>query len=519
MSQSTKRLTLAVCLGVALVPAYGFFEWTFCRVEPANNRVVVVIKKTGPDLPQEKVIATGGEKGIQLEVLKPGARYFLNPFFYDWEEKPIFEVPQGKVGILVRKFGSDPSPEAFANGSFVVKESSQEKGIIEEVLQPGAHALNPYAYDLLVAEAHEVPMGFVGIQTRLVGPQPKDPDKYVSAPGERGIQPDTLKPGSYYVNPYVTRIDNFDVRTKRLELSKAENDKLEGAVSFYSADGFEIEVHLTTTWQIDEKRAPEVFARASTESDSSKLEEEIITKVLHPAIRGIARIEGSKFPTIEYIGGTSRHVFQNKILEELKNVCSPFGVIIHEVLVNDITPPKEISEPIREREIAKEELARNLNQIKQAVAEQALARTSALQAQAQAQVAAETARIQQTTAAQALQDVAVIDQDRLLTVAKTDLVSAKAQAEATLARGQAEADVIVANNAAEAEPIRESVSAFKSGADFAAYSFALRVGAAIHGVFADPDGPFGKLFIEALGKHAEGQAQPPLQPSTKEGGR
>src|SRR5581483_5866652 len=219
------------------------------------------------------------------------------------------------------------------------------------------------------------PIGFVGVVTNLVGAKPKDPNAYLTEAGERGIQKATMKPGTYFVNPYVTRIDNFDVRTKRLELNRLERDKADGIVTFYSADGFEIDVHLTTTWQIDEKRAPEVYARASTESDSTKLEEEIMSKVLRPAIRGIARIEGSKFPTIEYIGGISRLHFQNALLEKLRAACAPFGVIIHEVLVNDIAPPKEIAEPIREREIAKEELERNKKQTNQAVAEQSLART------------------------------------------------------------------------------------------------------------------------------------------------
>lgn len=507
MSQPAKRLAVAAAIAIAFVPAYGAFEWLWCRVEPANDRVVVVIKKTGKNPPPERVIAGPDEKGIQLDVLKPGARYFLNPLLYDWEEKPIFEVPQGHVGVLVRKFGKEPSEWAYQNGVFVVKKDSDEKGIVDEVLTPGRYPLNPYAYDLKIAESHEVPIGFVGIVTNLVGAPPKNPNEYLSDPGERGIQKATLKPGTYYVNPYMTRIDNFDVRTKRLELTQAEHDKAEGIVSFYSADGFEIDVHLTTTWQIDEKRAPEVFARASTESDSSKLEEEIVSKVLRPAIRGFARIEGSKFPTIEYIGGTSRLHFQNALLEKLREACVPFGVIVHEVLVNDIAPPKEIVEPIKEREIAKEELGRNLNQIKQAQAEQSLARTTALQAQEKARVDAETARIQATIAAQNKQDVALIDQERQLMVARTDLAAAQNEADAITARGQADADVIRAKNAAEAEPLRESIAAFKSGADFAAYTFSKKVAPSIHAVFADPDGPFGKMFTECLGQ------------SQKEGGR
>ncbi len=515
MSQPAKTATIAACVALALVPAYGAFEWFFCRVEPANDKVVVVIHKTGKNVSPDRVIAGPDEKGIQEAVLMPGTRNWRNPLFYDWEEKPIYEVPPRKVGILIRKFGKDPSPEAYANGAFVVKTASGEKGILEETLSPGKYPYNPYAYDLKLADSHEVPIGFVGVVTKLVGTKPKVANRYLSEDGERGIQKVTRQPGTYFVNPYVERIDNFDVRQKRLSLANPDQHKPDGIVSFYSADGFEIDVHLTTTWQIDEKRAAEVFARASTESDPTKLEEEITNKVLRPAIRGIARIEGSKFPTIDYIGGTSRLTFQNALLEKLRAACVPFGVSIAEVLVNDISPPKEIAEPIREREIAREELSRNLNQIKQAVAEQSLAKTSALQAQEKAKVEAETARIQAKIRATNLQDVALIDQERLLQVAKTDVISAKAQSEAILARGQADADVIRAQNEAESEPLRESIAAFKSGADFAAYIFAKRVAPSIKGVFADPDGPFGKLFTDNLTPN-----QPTTPPSSnREGGR
>ncbi|MBI3724464.1 hypothetical protein HY251_11000 [bacterium] len=496
-AQGLSLATVGILAALLLVPAYGAFEWFFCRIEPDSDKVVVVIAKTGTNPPSDRVIAGEGEKGIRLEVLKPGARYFLNPLFYDWEEVPLRDVPPGHVGVLVRKFGKTPDTHAFEQGNFVVAAGSEVKGIVSEVLQPGKHAINPYAYDLEVAPFVEVPTGFVGVVTNLVGEPHKANGEYTSAPGERGVQKETYGPGVYYLNPYEKRVDNVDVRTKRFEFAAADKGDHE-RLTFFSSDGFEIEVHLTTTWRIDPARAPEVLARLATLADAAKLEEEIIHKVLTPAIRGFARIEGSKFPAIDYIGGTSRHIFQAALLEKLKEACSPFGIVIHEILVNDIEPPQEIATPIREREIAKEELARNKNQIQQAIAEQSLARQTAMVTQEKARVEAETTRIQKTIVAKNLQEVAVIDQDRQLEVAKTDLVSAKAQAAAIVARGEADADVIRAQNEAEAEPLRQSVAAFKSGADFAAYTFSRKIAPAISGVFADPSGPFGQMFTDCL---------------------
>jgi len=74
-------------------------------------------------------------------------------------------------------------------------------------------------------------------------------------------------------------------------------------------------------------------------------------------------------------------------------------------------------------------------------------------------------------------------------------------------RGEADANVIRAQNEAEAEPLRQSVAAFKSGADFAAYTFARRVAPSISGVFADPSGPFGQMFTDMLEAAKAEQAQ------------
>ena len=78
-------LALVVVLLVLGLPAYGIFYWFFCRIEVPPGHVCVLIAKTGDDPPSGEILATQpGQKGIQLEVLKPG-RHFRNPLFWDWE--------------------------------------------------------------------------------------------------------------------------------------------------------------------------------------------------------------------------------------------------------------------------------------------------------------------------------------------------------------------------------------------------------------------------------------------------
>lgn len=496
----------AILVGLALLalPAYGAFYWIGCRIEVPPQHVAVLIKKTGDDLPKGRVMArTEDEKGIQLDVLKPG-RHFRNPFFWDYELKRYHSVPQGQVGVLVRQFGETPD----LSQNLLVPKESESKGIVAEILKSGDYPLNPYAYYVENHPAIEIEAGFVGVVCNRVGSTAKKSNTYLVKEGERGVQSKVLRQGAHYLNPYQFEVYKVDVRSQRLEFSGKSKDIGRQALHFPSSDGFEIEVHLTTEWSIDPARAAEVFVRIGTgQSDPETLLAEILDKTLIPAIRGIARIKGSKNPAANYISGETRTTFQTEIYDGLKEAASKQGILIRSVLVNDIVPPNDIAAPIRDREVAKEELTRNEVQQTQAKAEQSLARQNELVQQETAKVLAETETRKRVIQAKNQQRVALIEQEKLLAVAQADLAAAKLQAEAIRARGGAAAAVVMAQNEAEAKPLQTSVSAFDSPAAFAAYVFAQKVAPAINSVFASPEGTFGRLFDGLIEPSQDGKAR------------
>lgn len=491
--------TLLILLLVLGAPAYLVFQWFFCRLEVPAGSLGVLIAKTGEDLPDGEVVATKpGQKGIQLETLKPG-RHFYNPLLWDWEVHSIVEVPSGKIGVLTRLYGETPD---VTQDLLVPLDGAPKKGIVAEVLPPGLHEkVNPMAYQVVLQDAVDIQAGFVGVVCNRVGKVPATPNTYLVEKGERGVQKEVLKPGTYYMNPWAASVQPVDVRSQRLELAKdptkgaTEDDST--ALSFPSSDGFEITVKLTVEWSIEEARAAEVFVRIGTGEDHSPMDE-VLHKVLIPALRGLSRIEGSRYPAANYIAGESRTVFQDSIFRALKDRAEDQGIVIRSVLVNDIVPPQDIALPIREREVAKEKLSRNQVQLQQAKAEQDLARETELVQQEQKKVESETEKSKRKIASENVQRMALIEQEQLLVVAKADVAAAELQAKAILARGQAEADVIAAQNRAESEALRASVEAFATPAGFAAFTFAARIGPRIRAVFADPDGPFGAPFESLL---------------------
>ena len=467
---------------VAVIMA-GIFQWFFCRIEVEPNRLAVLIAKTGDNLPSGQIVATDpGQKGIQLDVLSEG-RHFRNPFFWDWKHERMTIVAADHFAVRIRRFGKDPDMERLRKGWITAREG--EKGIEAEIHQEGRYAWNPLAYDVEMHKAIIIPAGFVGVVTNLEGNLPEVRNEFLVEEGEKGVQRKVLRPEKYYLNPYVKKLDLVDIRSQREKLTG------EKSLRFPSSDGFTITVRMVLEWAVDPERASEVLVRIGDL-------DEVLQKILIPMLRGFGRVEGSKYPARDDISGESRLTFQNAVLEKVRTKAAESGILIKSLLVNEIEPPEEIAGPIREREIAKEELARNVQQLLQARADQRLERQNALINQEQEKVQAGTKKLQAVIAAKNRQDVAIIEQEKLHQVAKTDLDAAKRQAIAVVARGKAAADVIRFQRGAEAEALRMSVEAFANGAAYARYEFYRKVAPRILSVFADTDGAFGEIFEEYL---------------------
>lgn len=470
---------------VAILVSAGLFLWYGCRIEVASGEIVILIKKTGKNLPPGAIIAPDSSfKGIQLEPL-PEGRYFRNPLLWNWEYAKIITIPAGHVGVVTRLYGRDLSAEDLAAGRLFAEEG--EKGLLREPLTPGNYRLNPYAYRVELFPAVEVPAGFVGIVTELAGRQPTNAAVFVVQPGERGVQPHVLQPGTYYVNPYAQRIDLMDVRSQRHEMYG------DNALRFPTSDGFDMRVLLVVEWAVDAQRAPEVLVRVG-EMGATEESNEILQKIVVPVIRGYGRIIGSQYSSIDYISGVSRIVFQSNLFERVRATCATKGIDIKSVLIADIDPPEEIARALREREIAKEELARNEAQIAQARADQALAETEALIHQQRRKVEAETEKLQAVIAATNEQMVALVQQEQRLVVARTDLEAAQREAQAIRERGKADADVLLLNHQATAAALEQAAAAFGSGAKFAEYELTRAVAQRVKTVFTSDESEVGKLL-------------------------
>src|SRR5262249_43270465 len=295
---------------VGLLILQQFWMWEVERVEVPSGKYLIRIHRWGKDLDTDQIIAPDDSyKGVVLETAGEG-RYFLNPIFWTYEIKDLVTVPADKCLVLTRKYGKPIPPERLAAGE-ILAESDDESGNVRERLMPGSYRLNPYAYSWTLVPAVTVDKNQVGVRTLKVGKDPRrlpadQRGRYVMAPGGyRGVQRDSLPPGTYYINPYVESVTPVEVASHIVKLKE---------IQFPSRDGFILNPFVQVEYQVQPEKAAELLVRLS---DDGRLQQEdqkdeqidknsILQKIILPHMRGYARIEGSNLDAKDVIvTGTS----------------------------------------------------------------------------------------------------------------------------------------------------------------------------------------------------------------------
>lgn len=483
-------LALAL-LGVAALVVLGVCYWWFVqRVEVGPGQVLVLVKKTGASLPGEagtqvllypELLKELGEapdsrryKGILYEVL-PEGRYFLDPFYYERRIVPALFIEQNEVAVLIRKYG-----EPLADGKIVATEPD-ERGPLAQVLQQGRHNINPYAYDHIKYPIVQIPAGHVGVQTLYSGRPPSNPNRYVVEDGERGVQPSVLPPGLERNNPFVRRIDVIDIRSHTIDLRGDE------AVHFPSNDSFDIMIEGTVEYAIRQEQAPYVMVAMGDHED-------IKNKLILPYMRSLARIEGSKLLARDFISGETRTAFQDRVFAGLREACAAQGIEIRSALIRRIEPPREIADPISDRQIAEQQIRQYEEEINVARSDALLVEQQEMQRQNEAVGQAKREVVTVVVGAEQGRAVALTEANKRLEVAKLELEAARETAAALTSRGEAEAQVVRLKFEAEARPLRDAVAAFGGGEQYAQYFYYQKLSPALKSVLASTDGPLADIL-------------------------
>ncbi len=477
-------------LALLLLPAWVWFWW---RIEPGNGEIAVLVKKTGRNLPPDSIIAESAEyKGVQLDVL-PEGRFFRNPYTWDRMIIKATDVPAGKFGVLVRKFGEN------LPGGKIIAPDERHKGIVREVLGTGKHRINPYAYDVHLFDDIKIAPGHVGVVTLLEGDDilsgagnAAGAEKgFLAAPGAKGVRVEVLKEGTHRLNPFIYAVSIVNIQSQRFEFSGGD------AIMFLTLDGFPVTVEGTLEFNLNVGKVALLTHEVGDMDD-------IRQKLILPSARGFFRIEGSKKNATEFIVGESRQAFQDSLETFLKKSCEPWGISLNSVLIRDILVPQEIAGIIRDRELAVQESLKIGQQIVQAKSQAELEKQKALADQNRLKVAADTERIRQKITAEQGKVEKTIAAKTELDVAKVALESARADAEAMLKLAEAERKVVAAGNKAAAGVLKQRVAVYQDEADYVRAELYEKVAPNIQSVLASDAG--GGFLGLPLGHKAQAAA-------------
>lgn len=476
MREETGIKSMAICIagGILLLLSLAAYKaYTCFRINVPAKHIAVLIKKTGIDLENDQLVALDeNQKGLQLEVLAE-RRCFKNPYVYDWNIYPMVDIPDGKMGVKIRLYGQN-----LPYGHFVATKENQ-KGIVAEVLKPGRYPINArvkgleanrpnsdYVEEIEIHEPTTIPAGYRGVVTNLAGPIPENPNVLLVEESFRGVQKKSLEPGTFYVNPYMAKIALIDCRSQRFNLAESAD------MGFPSKDGFWVTLDGIIEFRVMPDRASEVYVNyneiKNDKDGENNIDQEIIRKIIMPNALSFCRLRGSNTKGREFIGGETRTAFQKDFQEAIKKACEKQGIEIVHALITKIKPPEAIAKPVRDREVARQQLGQYTEQTLQQKAEAQLAKEKALIGQKQELVGADQGVVQQVTDAKQRQEVAITKANEDLSVARRDLEAAKDQAAAIMSRKRAEANIVEFQNAADAAGWKKAIEAF--GGDGEAYA-------------------------------------------------
>src|SRR5579885_1145891 len=275
------------------------------EVQPATvvgaGQVGMVTAKDGAPLPPGEVIAAsveghddfqnasaflanGGQRGPQLDLLKPGT-YYINPMMFDVRLDQVATVERGEVAVLVSNVGKPPETMTEADRESVGQE------------------------------------------------------RYVVPVGYRGIQSEVLGPGVYYLNRWAHIA--YIIPTTNMTIDWADEDtgadqqgvkraQLFDPLEVISHDGFVMKVSVKVVIRIRPEQAPYMVAKIGSIDN-------LIAHVIHPMIDSSFRNQASSTEAMNFM--QDRAVEQSKAEQRTREELLKYHVECVSVLISRIILP------------------------------------------------------------------------------------------------------------------------------------------------------------------------------------
>lgn len=521
------KFILRVFFGMVIVP---------------ENRIGLVTKKfvlfgENKSLPDGRIIATKGEAGFQAKTLAPGLYWAMWPWQFGIDMAPFTIIPEGKIGLVQSNDGAElptgnilgrkVDSENFQNTENFLENGGQ-KGRQTAFLTTGTYRINNFAFSVVMTDMTVIHENMLGIVTILDGAPItagqiagkdvdghnnfQDIDAFLRNGGNRGLQPQVVLAGSYYINPWASQIEEIPmtdvpIGTVGVVISYIGEDgkdltghdfKHGNIVSKgfrgvwieplgpgkYPINKYTMKMELVPTtnlvlnWANARSEAHLLDKNLSTISVRSKdgfqfnLDvaqiihipntdapkviarfgnmSNLVSQVLEPTIGNYFRNSAQDSDVISFL--STRKERQQSAKDHIKTVLDDYNVNAVDTLIGDIYPPEALMKTLTNRKIAEEE--QKTYQTKKMAQEQ---RQGMEKETAIADMQKEIVKAQQSV------EIAQRTADATVKKAEGDATSLKlqvdAEATATKMRANAEAEATKARAGAQAEATKLNASA------------------------------------------------------------
>jgi uncharacterized membrane protein YqiK len=529
------KFVLRVFFGMVIVP---------------EDRIGLVTKKFvlfGADksLPDSRIIATKGEAGFQAQTLAPGLYWGMWIWQYAVDMTPFTIIPEGKIGLILSKDGKEiPTGRILARkvssdnfqDAVAFLDNGGQKGRQSAFITTGSYRINTFLFEIVMADQIKIFENMIGIVTALDGePIPigqiagtnveghnnfQDFDKFLEKGGNRGLQPQVMLAGSYYINSWAIQIeqnpmtdvqigyvgviisyigeDGLDVTGEHFKHGNIVTKGQRGvwmeplgpgkyALNKYTTKLESVPTtNLVLNWADARSESHNLDHNLSTITVRSKdgfpfnldvsqiihvpaneapkviarfgSMTNLVSQVLEPTIGNYFRNSAQESDVISFL--STRKERQESAKNHIKVVLDEYNVNAVDTLIGDIVPPDSLMKTLTDRKIAEEEQKTYQTQKMAQEQRQGMEKETAI-ADMQKEIvkASQSVEIAQRTADATVKKAEGDATSLKLNVnaeAEATKMRANAEAEATKARAGAQAEATKLNASAEAEKISKT---------------------------------------------------------------
>lgn len=444
-----------------------------------EGKIGLVLSKDGKEIPTGRILArkvdsdnfqdatfflnNGGQKGRQTAFITTGS-YRINTFLFEIVIADQIKIYENMIGIVTALDG-EPIPQGQIAGKFIEDHNNFQdfdkfldkggnRGLQPQVMLAGSYYINTWGILIEQNPMTDVPIGYVGVVISYIGEDGQDVtgDTFkhgnIVSKGQRGVWMEPLGPGKYALNKYTTKLE--PVPTTNLVLNWANA----------RSESHDLDKNLSTItvrskdgfpFNLDVAQIIHVpAAEAPKVIARFGSMNNLVSQVLEPTIGNYFRNSAQDSDVISFL--STRKERQESAKNHIKLVLDEYNVNAVDTLIGDIVPPDSLMKTLTDRKLAEEEQKTYQTQRMAQEQRQGMEKETAI-----ADMQKEIVRASQSV------EIAQRTADATVKKAEGDATSLKlnvnAEAEATKMRANAEAEATKARAGAQAEATKLNASA------------------------------------------------------------